>query len=91
MRLASAKVLTTPLIAVIERSRGYSAPFNAPRLACLAAIHVGVFLASVADVDLNRMGTFIALVNVVVQARYKTEWAGASRDAIARTRRWRGY
>ena len=110
------KVLTTPAIAMIERSRGYSAPFNAPRLLCLMAIHCGVFLArvarvllrstslarsfaaplqqnlrrSVADVSVNRTGTMVAFANVVVTARYKTEWSSVSREHIARKRANKG-
>eukprot|EP00629_Pelagomonadales_sp_RCC1024_P012069 CAMPEP_0119283282 /NCGR_PEP_ID=MMETSP1329-20130426/28231_1 /TAXON_ID=114041 /ORGANISM="Genus nov. species nov., Strain RCC1024" /LENGTH=387 /DNA_ID=CAMNT_0007283953 /DNA_START=386 /DNA_END=1546 /DNA_ORIENTATION=+ len=84
------KVLTTPAIAAIEWTRGHAAPMNTPRLLCLAAIHVGVYVASVADVTLNRTGMLVAAANVVVTARYKTEWSRASRVAIAHRRSSRG-
>ncbi|KAH8075722.1 hypothetical protein JL721_1740 [Aureococcus anophagefferens] len=81
------KVLTTPLIAIIETSRGSAAPLNVPRIVCLVLIHAGVFVASVSDVTLNRIGCFVAFANVVVTARYKTEWSAASRAAIAARRK----
>lgn len=80
-------MLTTPLIAIIETSRGSAAPLNAPRIVCLVLIHAGVFVASVSDVTLNRIGCFVAFANVVVTARYKTEWSAASRAAIAARRK----
>ena len=80
------KVLTTPLIAIIETSRGSAAPLNGPRILCLVLIHIGVFMASVADVEVNRTGTIVAFANVVVTARYKTEWSQTSRAAIAARR-----
>ncbi|KAH8070945.1 hypothetical protein JL720_11559 [Aureococcus anophagefferens] len=83
------KVLTTPLIAIIETSRGSAAPLNVPRIVCLVLIHAGVFVASVSDVTLNRIGCFVAFANVVVTARYKTEWSAASRAAIAARRKAR--
>jgi len=55
------KVLTTPLIAIIETSRGSAAPLNVPRIVCLVLIHAGVFVASVSDVTLNRIGCFVAI------------------------------
>ena len=78
------KVLTTPSIAFIERARGHGHPLDAPRLLSMVFIHVGVYVASVADVTLNRTGCLVALANVCVTARYKTAWSSASRDAIAR-------
>ena len=80
------KVLTTPSIAFIERARGHGHPLDAPRLLSMVFIHVGVYVASVADVTLNRTGCLVALANVCVTARYKTAWSSASRDAIARRR-----
>ena len=77
------KVLTTPSIAFIERARGHGHPLDAPRLLSMVFIHVGVYVASVADVTLNRTGCLVALANVCVTARYKTAWSSASRDAIA--------
>ena len=78
------KVLTTPSIAFIERARGHGHPLDVPRLLSMVFIHVGVYVASVADVTLNRTGCLVALANVCVTARYKTAWSSASRDAIAR-------
>ena len=78
------KVLTTPSIAFIERARGHGHPLDAARLLSMVFIHVGVYVASVADVTLNRTGCLVALANVCVTARYKTAWSSASRDAIAR-------
>ena len=78
------KVLTAPSIAFIERARGHGHPLDAPRLLSMVFIHVGVYVASVADVTLNRTGCLVALANVCVTARYKTAWSSASRDAIAR-------
>ena len=80
------KVLTTPSIAFIERARGHGHPLDAARLLSMVFIHVGVYVASVADVTLNRTGCLVALANVCVTARYKTAWSSASRDAIARRR-----
>jgi hypothetical protein len=47
------------------------------RLASLALVHVGVLLASVADVSVSRKGVLIAMVNVVVTAEYKVRWSAA--------------
>ena len=80
------KVLTTPSIAFIERARGHGHPLDTARLLSMVFIHVGVYVASVADVTLNRTGCLVALANVCVTARYKTAWSSASRDAIARRR-----
>ena len=78
------KVLTTPSIAFIERARGHGHPLDTARLLSMVFIHVGVYVASVANVTLNRTGCLVALANVCVTARYKTAWSSASRDAIAR-------
>lgn len=84
------KVLTTPSIAFIERARGHGHPLDTGRIICLLFIHIGVYVASVADVTLNRTGCLVALANVCVTARYKTAWSSASRAAIARRRATRG-
>ena len=76
------KVLTTPSIAFIERARGHGHPLDAARLLSMVFIHVGVYVASVADVTLNRTGCLVALANVCVTARYKTAWSSASRDGL---------
>ena len=76
------KVLTTPCIASLERMRGIGLPLTWSRLFWLGVVHVGVFLASVADVAVSSKGVAVALANVVVTARYKVEWSAASRERV---------
>ncbi|KAJ8606864.1 hypothetical protein CTAYLR_010258 [Chrysophaeum taylorii] len=76
------KVLTTPCIAALERARGVGVPLTRRRLFWLVALHVGVLLASVADVTANRTGTLLALLNVLVTAHYKVEWSAMCRERL---------
>ena len=77
----------------LHRARaGHGHPLDAPRLLSMVFIHVGVYVASVADVTLNRTGCLVALANVCVTARYKTAWSSSSRvafSAASRDRRLR--
>ncbi|KAK7254235.1 solute carrier family protein [Aureococcus anophagefferens] len=82
------KVLTTPLIAIIETSRGSAAPLNVPRIVCLVLIHAGVFVASVSDVTLNRIGCFVAIrAAIESQSSASIRTLAATRGARAATRR----
>ena len=76
------KVLTTPCIAILERWRGIGLPMTWSRLFWLGVVHVGVILASVADVAVSSFGVAIAIVNVLVTAKYKVEWSATSRDRV---------
>uniref|UniRef100_A0A7S3JTF9 Sugar phosphate transporter domain-containing protein n=1 Tax=Aureoumbra lagunensis TaxID=44058 RepID=A0A7S3JTF9_9STRA len=76
------KVLTTPVIVLLERSRGVGAPLNWSRLCWLIVAHFGVALASIADVSVSKYGVLIATINVLVTARYKVEWNKTCQDRV---------
>jgi solute carrier family 35, member E3 len=67
-----AKVMTTPTILLINRVRGSADDsMGAPLLCSLAAVVVGVILASVTDVQLNLSGFVFAAAGVLVTSFYQ--------------------
>lgn len=74
------KVLTTPCIVLLERSRGVGVPLSTRRLFWLVVVHIGVLSAT--DVTMSRRGAMLALANVLVTAKYKVEWTATCRDRV---------
>jgi len=68
------KVLTTPVIAVIEYFI-YSKALTQPLMASLTIVCLGVGISSATDVELNLAGTIVALSGVLVTSFYQI-WVG---------------
>lgn len=74
------KVLTTPLIAVLEYAL-YNKVLPASLLGSLAIICTGVAYSSMTDVELNLNGTLVALAGVLVTSFYQI-WVGTEQKEL---------
>jgi solute carrier family 35 protein E3 len=75
-----AKVMTTPVIVAIQMMF-YKTEFSMNIKSALAVVCVGVLIATVTDVELNLVGSIIAVAGVLVTSMYQI-WVGTKQKDL---------